>query len=82
MNSQHRYIPRMDFKEIIDKWPDRQAFADDTYQHRGTINQWHMRNKVPQESWYLILVGAKKRRIKLKAMELIMAATSEEDKKC
>lgn len=57
----------MEHQEIIDLWPDRQAFADAIDQKRNTVNKWYERNNIPSKHWKEIIAAARrtKRRLKL-----------------
>jgi len=62
------------FTDIIDRWPDQSALADDLELNYDQVRKWRYRNSIPPEFWSEMLVVAKRRRIPLKSGELIEAA--------
>lgn len=58
-------------RDILDRWPSRQALADDTGAGLAAVHHWYSRGRVPAKYDGALLVSAARREIPLDAMELV-----------
>jgi len=57
-------------KAILDRWPDRQAVADDAGVEPIAVYRWEKRNRIPGHHDRALIAGARRRRIRLSLSEL------------
>ena len=62
------------FTEIIERWGSYLDLAEDLGCKYQKVQKWHARNSIPASVWADLLAGARRRKIKLTATELIQAA--------
>ena len=62
------------FTEILLRWPNLRAIVEDTGKTYFAVCKWQERNVIPASVWADLLAGARRRKIKLTATELIQAA--------
>ena len=66
--------PPTTVRAIIAMWPTMTDLAEDIEVEYNTVQKWKERERIPSEHFQALLDAAKKRRIKLKAEDLIGVA--------
>lgn len=49
------------FRNIIKRWESYQALADDLGEAYVTVQQWHLRDKIPPRVWPHVVTAASRR---------------------
>jgi len=62
------------FAEVVRKWPTLGAMAADVQVEYDTVRKWKDRNNIPAWMWFDVLRAAKRRKIALDALDLIVLA--------
>jgi hypothetical protein len=68
--------PPVTFQDVIDLWPSMSCLAEDLEVEYDTVRKWRDRGRVPQEYFQSIIDAARKRRIRLKAADLVEVASA------
>jgi hypothetical protein len=61
----------MDFKKIIEMWPNYIALATDLDEVPSTVRKWHERNRVPARVWPAMEKAGRKRGYKISVTQLM-----------
>lgn len=63
------------FHDLIERWPTTADLAEDLGEKPWTVQKWKQRNSIPSDRWLDLLVCAKRRKIKLKEVDLVLLAS-------
>ena len=63
----------MNFRDIIDCWPDTYALAEDVGYKQDSVRKWRERNSIPVEAWAAMLNSKTARKKGITAVKLIAA---------
>lgn len=61
----------MDFKKIIEMWPNYIALATDLDEVPSTVRKWHERNRVPARVWPAMEKAGRKRGYDISVVQLM-----------
>jgi len=64
----------MDYRGIVNQWPDAGAMASDAVVRPVVVAQWKHRNTIPARYWGRLLQGARQRRIAVTIDDFLEAA--------
>jgi len=67
-------------QKIIERWPNRQALADDAGVDLFAVHRWYQRKSIPARYDMTILDAASRRNIALNWRELMEARTAHTDR--
>ena len=63
--------------DILERWPSRQALADDMGKKLVVVHRWHQRKRIPSKYDARLLDAASERNIPLNWRELMDARASD-----
>ena len=63
-----------DFAAVVRLWPSLGAMASDLQVEYDTVRKWKDRNNIPAWMWFEVLRAAKRRKINLDAVDLVILA--------
>lgn len=59
------------FRELIDLWPTKAAFATEVGHPYQRAFHWYLRNQIPAEYWHSVLAKAAERGVTLSLIDLV-----------
>lgn len=62
------------FREIVNEWPSMAVLAEDLGVTYEVVRKWRQRRSIPPDHWERLLLAARRRRVRLRAQDLIRIA--------